>query len=208
MDETIREIDDFNPRFQLNLLFDRGELSSTNAEAVKQFSEKYIVEQELVYRRLHHLEYLKLKRIKRAEQKQKKCQEERKKSYHKYEWVSLYRLDKLRKLTGQVLDKYITHHNLQKARLVEEKCSVVTAHIMKSIGEKAPCGGNRGDSVEDHETSESDIPSDHSNPEADECIIASCGSTESLSVSESSCDEEDQSTTTSDRPAQGLFSLG
>lgn len=68
------------------------------------------------------------------------------------------------------------HHNLQKPRMVNEKCFVVAAHIMKSISEETPCGGNSGDSVEQHSTSETFIASDNSDSEADECVIASCGS--------------------------------
>ena len=79
----------------------------------------------------------------------------------------------------------------------------------KLSSDETPCGDNSEDSVGDQRTSESDSASNHSYPEADECmyIIASCGSTESSSVPESSSDEGDQ-ITTSERPGRGLFSVG
>jgi hypothetical protein len=85
------------------------------------------------------------------------------------------------------------------------------AHIFSCLShgsDETPCGGNSVDSVGDQVTSESDNASiNHSYPEADECIIASCGSTESSTVPESSSDEGDQILTTSERPGRGLFSF-
>jgi hypothetical protein len=72
------------------------------------------------------------------------------------------------------------------------------AHIFSCLSrssDETPCCDNSVDSVGDQGTSESDSASNHSYPEADECIIASCGSTESSSVPESSSDEGDQRTT-------------
>ena len=87
------------------------------------------------------------------------------------------------------------------------RCGTYIFSCLSHGSDETPCGGNSVDSVGDQGTSERDSASNHSYPEADECILASCGSTESSSVPESSSDEGDQILTTSERPGRGLFSF-
>ena len=74
---TRREIDDFNPRVHIKKEFESGNLKSTDLETVKEISRKYDIEEDLVLKKLTHLEYLRLKRQKRAESSRLKSQREK-----------------------------------------------------------------------------------------------------------------------------------
>lgn len=129
--ETIepRDVDDFNPRVHLKNLFDKKELNSSDATGVKNFSIKFIVDEDLVLKRLRHLEYLKLKKDKRAELTRERRKREKRRPVENYDWVELYRSGNLSKLPGHILDKYLTHHSLRKPRLISEKRKTVKKHI-------------------------------------------------------------------------------
>ena len=90
-DGSVRDIDDFNPRVQIRTLFESGQLNSANTNAVKEASKKLIIGEDLVRKRVEHLEYLKLKKTKRAEVKKSRREVEDRKTYKDYDWINLYR---------------------------------------------------------------------------------------------------------------------
>ena len=63
---TRRETDDFNPRVHIKKEFESGNLKSTDLETVREISRKYVIEEDLVLKKLTHLEYLRLKRQKKS----------------------------------------------------------------------------------------------------------------------------------------------
>ena len=143
---TPREIDDFNPRVQIKKQFECGNLSSGDAEAIKSISRLCIIPEEFVLKRVRHLEHLKLKRTKRAESTKRRAEREKNKGFDEYNWRDLYYSGKIDKLPGHVLDKYITHYNLERKRLVAEKLHLVKQHIQKGFAtfaghteDRSPC---------------------------------------------------------------------
>lgn len=64
-----RETDDFGPRKNLKDLYNKCQIETSKNEAVKGFCEKFIVEEDYVMSYLGHLEWLELKKRKKAEQK-------------------------------------------------------------------------------------------------------------------------------------------
>ena len=54
-----REPDDFQPRAQIERLFEESEVVSGDSEAIRKFSDKYIVPEKLVEEYVEHLAELK-----------------------------------------------------------------------------------------------------------------------------------------------------
>lgn len=59
-----REIDDYLPRPNIRKLFNKHEIASDDVDAISQFSDKYIVDTDLVVKYCKHLEYLELNKTK------------------------------------------------------------------------------------------------------------------------------------------------
>ena len=57
-----REPDDFQPRAQIKRLFEERELVSRDSEAIRKFSDKYIVPEMLVAEYIEHLAQIKMRK--------------------------------------------------------------------------------------------------------------------------------------------------
>ena len=57
-----REPDDFQPRAQIKRLFEESKLVSGNSEAIREFSDKYIVPEKLVAEYVKHLSQIKMRK--------------------------------------------------------------------------------------------------------------------------------------------------
>ena len=68
-----RESDDFQPRSQIKQLFEESEVVSGDSEAIRKFSDKYIVPEKLVAEYVEHLAQMKM----RKEQKKEETERER-----------------------------------------------------------------------------------------------------------------------------------
>ena len=64
-----RLADDFQPRCQLKKLYGSGGITSQNKEQIQNFAKKFAVDEGLVIKHLHHLEYLEFKKKKRTIQR-------------------------------------------------------------------------------------------------------------------------------------------
>ena len=64
-----RETDDFAPRVNLKTLYNQGSIRSENDTAVKEFSRKFIVDEDYVVKYLCHVEWLDVKKEKRQANK-------------------------------------------------------------------------------------------------------------------------------------------
>ena len=62
-----REPDDFQPRGQIKRLFEESELVSGDSEAIRKFSDKYIVPEKLVAEYVEHLAQIKMRKEKKKE---------------------------------------------------------------------------------------------------------------------------------------------
>ena len=63
-----REPDDFQPRAQIKRLFEESELVSGDSEAIRRFSDKYIVPENLVAEYDEHLVQIKMRKEKKKEE--------------------------------------------------------------------------------------------------------------------------------------------
>ena len=63
-----REPDDFQPRAQIKRLFEESELVSGDSEAIRRFSDKYIVPEKLVAEYVEHLAQIKMRKEKKKEE--------------------------------------------------------------------------------------------------------------------------------------------
>ena len=70
-DGVTRKVDDFLPRAQIKALFISNEFTSSDADKIKAFCQKYIVREAYVKTYLQHMEALSLKKIKRKDQRNK-----------------------------------------------------------------------------------------------------------------------------------------
>ena len=68
-----REPDDFQPRAQIKRSFEESEVVSGDSEAIRKFSDKYIVPEKLVAEYVEHLAQMKM----RKEQKKEETERER-----------------------------------------------------------------------------------------------------------------------------------
>ena len=64
-----RELDDFQPRSQIKQLFEESEVVSGDSEAIRKFSDKYILPEKLVEEYVEHLaEIKKMRKEKKKEE--------------------------------------------------------------------------------------------------------------------------------------------
>ena len=59
------EPDDFQPRAQIKRLFEESEVVSGDSEAIRKFSDKYIVPENLVAEYVEHLAQIKMRKEKK-----------------------------------------------------------------------------------------------------------------------------------------------
>ena len=112
VDGKLRDVDDFNPRVQLNKLIEEKSVDDKSLDKISQFCSKFIVDESMV---LAHINDRKnknrLNEVKKTERKAKKDIDQ-KKVYKDYDWRQLIDSDQLKKQRVATLDKYITHHDL------------------------------------------------------------------------------------------------
>ena len=131
----IRDIDDYNPRTQLRLLFEDGAISVGNDDEIKGFAHKYIVDKDMVFSSLKEMKAAKVLRQSKAKARLSRKQEEERKAYGDYDWKKLVEEVGLKKLTVNTLDKYISHHSLKHLRSLNksQKVEGIRLHYMRNM---------------------------------------------------------------------------
>ena len=126
-----RDIDDLQPRKQLQLAFSLGKISLEQEENIASFCDKFIVEKDYVVKSLEQMHWNRLKRKKRAEQRKISLKEEESKAYHHFDWIQLLDTGHLNKLRVKTLDLYLQKNNLRTAMQLKkrEKLLVIQNHI-------------------------------------------------------------------------------
>ena len=133
IDGETRPVDDFQPRVQLKKLFEAGEISSNNKSAIKDFCEKYIVEEKLVIEYVNHMEVLKLEREKSKQRLNNERTVETEKHYKDFDWIKLWETGELRKKSIKILDKYVMYHQLGKFKRKQDQLNAILRHISMSL---------------------------------------------------------------------------
>ena len=122
-------LDDFQPRAQIKLLFENSELVSGDSEAIRKFSDKYIVSVKLVAGYPEHLAQIKMCKEKKKEETEREGMERLNQEYNDIDWVGLCNSDKLWSLRVDGLSLYFSHHNITCKGNKAEKVTMIKAHI-------------------------------------------------------------------------------
>ena len=85
-DDESRSPDDWQPRHNIKNMFDNGTLKLDDEEAISTFSNKFIVENELVKDHLLHLTTLEGTKNFRVKDRLEKRQQRRQKQFEEYNW--------------------------------------------------------------------------------------------------------------------------
>jgi len=137
-----REPDDFQPRAQIKRLFEERELVSGDSEAIRKFSDKYIVPEKLVAEYVEHLAQIKMRKEKKKEETERKRMERLNREHNDIDWVGLYNSDKLSSLRVDELSLYFSHHKIPFNGKKAEKVAMIKAHIgsllYNSMGHQHP----------------------------------------------------------------------
>ncbi len=185
IDNRQRDIDDFQPTKQADILFREGKLDKE--ESIGKFSKKFIAEKDKVRKYVEHLTHLSIKKQKRSEQRLQKAHQEKSKDYSDYNWKYLFEQGKLPKLTVNALDKYLGHFNLKNTLKLRkaEKVQAIQRHLVATMD----AGQNQDISTEDMEVEleepaiqEQDSEEDmHSEFSEDDIVLRDINSSESSS---------------------------
>jgi ATP adenylyltransferase/5',5'''-P-1,P-4-tetraphosphate phosphorylase II len=125
-----REPDDYHPRAQLKKLHKESRISSDDSDAVKRFSQSYVVDENEVLNYLHHLQHLVLMSEKRKLEKQAKNARENEMTCDEFDWLKMLKDGTLSKQRLDVLNKYIDKHKLAvtKTSKKQNKVEAIDLH--------------------------------------------------------------------------------
>ena len=124
-----REPDDFQPRAQIKRSFEESEVVSGDSEAIRKFSDKYIVPKNLVAEYVEHLAQIKMCKDKKKEETEREWMERLNRQYNDTDWAGLYNSDKLSSLRVDELSLYFSHHKITFKGKRAEKVAMIKAHI-------------------------------------------------------------------------------
>ena len=130
---TGRKPDDYQPRAQIKQMFQEGTLKAGDKNAIKDFSEKYIVSEKLVADYIDHLTDIELRKDKRRTENDRKRTARKQQEYNDIDWQDLYHKNQLSTLRVGELELYINNHNILFKGKKDEKVRVVKAHIGSKI---------------------------------------------------------------------------
>ena len=134
------EPDDFQPRAQIKRLFEENKLLSGDIEAIREFSQMYIVPESFVAAYVDHLAGIKMrKEKKKKEETERERMERLSREYNDIEWVALYNTDKLSSLRVNELSLYLSHHKITCKRKKAEKVALIKAHIGSLLFNSMEC---------------------------------------------------------------------
>ena len=119
-----REPDDFQPRAQIKWLLEGSILVSGDSEAIRAFSDKYIVPEKLVAEYLEQMRKEKMKEENRRERMERLNRE-----YNDIDWVGLYNSDKLSSLRVNKLSLHLSHHKITCKGKKAENGAIIRAQI-------------------------------------------------------------------------------
>ena len=128
--------DDWQPRHNIKQKVEDGTLKLTDDEAITSFSNKFIVEKELVKGYLQHLTNLERMKNIRTNDRLKKQQQRRQKGFYEYDWDTLCRTGEIQHLLLHEIEKYLNHFKLSIQGKKADKVRRVMAHVCNRKGEQ------------------------------------------------------------------------
>ena len=85
---------------------------SGDSEAVRKFSNKYIVPVKLVAEYAEHLAQIKMRKESKKEETEREGMERLNREHNDIDWIALHNSDKLSSLRVDVLSLYFSHHKI------------------------------------------------------------------------------------------------
>ena len=107
-----RKPDDFQPRPQIKQMFEESELVSGDSEAIRNFSDKYIVPEKLVAKYAEHIAQIKMSKEKKKEETERERMKRVNREYNDIDWAGLYNSDKLLSLRVDELSLCFSYHKI------------------------------------------------------------------------------------------------
>ena len=130
---------DFQPRAQIKRLFEESELVSGDREAIRKFSDKYIVPEKLVAEHVEHLIQIKMRKEKKKEETETEQMERLNREYNDLDWVGQYNSDKLSSLRVDELSLYFSHHKITFKGKKAARVAMIKAHIGSLLYDSMEC---------------------------------------------------------------------
>ena len=112
---------------------------SGDGEAIRKFSDKYIVPEKLVAEYAEHLAQIKTCKEKKKEETEREQMERLNREYNGIAWVGLYNFDKLSSLGVDELSLYFSHHKITFKGKKAEKFAMIKAHIDMLLYDSMEC---------------------------------------------------------------------
>ena len=120
-------------------MFEESELASGDSEAIRMFSDKYIVPEKLVAGYAEHLAQIKMRKEKKKEETERERMERLNREHNDIDWVGLYNSDKLSSLRVDGLSSHFSHHKFTFKGKKAEKVSMIKAHIGMLLYDSMEC---------------------------------------------------------------------
>ena len=134
-----RELDVFQPRAQIKRLFEESELVIWESEAIRKFSDKYIVPEKLVAEYVEHLAQIKMRKEKKKGETEREPMERLNREHNDIDWVGFYNSDKVSSLRVDELSLYFSHHKITFKGKKAEKVAMIKAHIGSLLYDSMEC---------------------------------------------------------------------
>ena len=151
-----RDVDDWQPRANLRSLFKEGKINLEDTEGIREFSQKFCVQDSYVNTYIQHLQDLKILQGIRANNRKESSQQRQQKAYKDYDWKELVINGRLGKLLVSELDKYLCEHNLNKSGNKGDKVAAISCHFMRSLPHQGRVAVRQSAPVSDTESECSD----------------------------------------------------
>ncbi len=129
-----REVDDFHPRACLRALHKEKAIDINSTTRIQAFSNRYIVEVNLVKDYIAHLNHLEMMSEKRKVEKQTKNAQENRKSCEDFDWQKMLEDGTLKKQRVTILDKYIEYYQSSSVlnKNKPEKLKAIIQHMQNA----------------------------------------------------------------------------
>ena len=116
-----------------------NDLVSGDREAIRNFSDKYIVPEKLVAEHVEHLIQIKMRKEKKKEETETEQMERLNREYNDLDWVGLYNSDKLSSLRVDELSSYFSHHKITFKGKKAARVAMIKAHISSLLYDSMEC---------------------------------------------------------------------
>ena len=110
-------------------MLEENELASGDSEAIRKFSDKYIVPEKLVAEYVEHLAQIQMRKEKKKEDTETERMVRLNRQRNDIDWAGLYNSDKLSSLRVNELSLYFSHHKITFKGKKAEKVAMIKAHI-------------------------------------------------------------------------------